>query len=378
VHAVFLRRVAQFPPSGLDQDDAFFYREERGIPGRLYVGVHAQGRSTKHTLARLMAILGQGVSSIEDAEAKDSFWTLVAYFNSLRELGGAWVLGLDDVPKYVKAMPRRKRASCRPLAQITELTSHLPSTEIPIVLKNLSVGIDSNDLNSEPIDLLLCTNMISVGVDIDRLGLMVINGQPKTTAEYIQASSRVGRPKGAAGLVVVLYNWTRPRDRSHYERFRTYHESFYRNVEATSVTPFSARARDKALHAVLVALLRLKTDRLASSPVSIEDGEVESVLVDLVEAIVARARAVSKSDGVALETREDLERIVSDIQFVARVNGVWSKSGQARQTGARFMRRPNESEGLSGGYETPQSMRDVDPPCLIELKSVNEIRGANK
>lgn len=376
-HAVFLREVSQFPPSGLDHNDAFFYREERAIPGRLYVGVHAQGRSPKHTLARLMGILGQGTNSIANLEAQDQFWTIVTYFNSLRELGGAWVLGLDDVPKYIRAMPRKKGVPSRSLAQITELTSHLPSTEIPIVLKNISLGRNSEDLDREPVDLLLCTNMISVGVDIDRLGLMIINGQPKTTAEYIQASSRVGRPKGSAGLVVTLYNWTRPRDRSHYERFRIYHESFYRNVEATSVTPFSARARDKALHGVFVALLRLKIGALADSPSMIGSDELRSEVEALVEQIAERARRVSGSEEIERQTREQLARILRDVEHVGETGGVWSK-GHSRQGGvkARFMRRPNEKSSGLTRYETPMSMRDVDPPCAIELRSLKQIQGA--
>lgn len=102
--------------------------------------------------------------------------------------------------------------------------------------------------------------MISVGIDVDRLGLMVVAGQPKGTAEYIQATSRVGRRH--PGLIVTVYNWTRARDLSHYERFRSYHASLYRHVEATSVTPLSARARDRGLQAVLVAVLRLAQSRL--------------------------------------------------------------------------------------------------------------------
>ena len=286
------------------------------------------------------------------------------------------MLGLDDVPKYVRAMPRKMGKPDRVLTQITELTSHLPSTDIPLVLKNISLGKNSEDDTREPVDLLLCTNMISVGVDIDRLGLMIINGQPKTTAEYIQASSRVGRPKGAAGLVVALYNWTRPRDRSHYERFRNYHESFYRNVEATSVTPFSARARDKALHGVLVALLRLKIVQLASSPAQISDPQHKLEIQSLLDSIVERARKVSGSAEIEVETRDDLDHILRSIQSVGRMDGIWSKNSRILKATACFMRRPNETGGLAGGYETPQSMRDVDPPCSIELRSLGQIKGA--
>lgn len=367
VRAVFLRDVTQFPPSGLDHQDSFFYQEDTTVPGRLYVGVHAQGRSPKHSLARLIGTLAQAAGGITDRKARDHLWTIVAYFNSLRELGGAWVLGLDDVPKYIRAMPKAEGARIRNVNQITELTSVLPTTEIPRVLENLARGLENDDdLDHEPIDLLLCTNMISVGVDIDRLGLMIVNGQPKTTAEYIQASSRVGRPTGAAGLVVALYNWTRPRDRSHYERFRAYHGSFYRNVEATSVTPFSSRARDRALHAVLIALLRSRIPQLRDSPLKI-DSEVLLELRDTaVQEIVDRALAVSESEPCASDVRGALEEILTQIAAVARAEGAWSSYEQ----GAKFaVMRPPNSLVTKGSYETPQSMRDVDAPSLVSLRT---------
>ena len=58
------------------------------------------------------------------------------------------------------------------------------------------------------------------------------------------------------GLVVTVYNSGRSRDLSHYEKFAAYHRTLYRHVEATGATPFAPRARDRALHAVLVALAR--------------------------------------------------------------------------------------------------------------------------
>src|SRR5262249_44568954 len=144
-----------------------------------------------------------------------------------------------------------------------ELTSRRRSGEIPAILQRLQ----DNFRSGNAIDLLLATNMISVGVDVDRLGLMLIQGQPKTTAEYIQASSRVGRKY--PGLVLTCLNWTRSRDRSHYERFNSYHEAFYREVEATSVTPWSSPTRDRALSAVMITVLRHLEDQLAASPAAL-------------------------------------------------------------------------------------------------------------
>src|SRR2546423_12002132 len=105
-----------------------------------------------------------------------------------------------------------------------------------------------------PIDVLLATNMLSVGVDVGRLGLMIVAGQPKATAEYIQATSRVGR--ASPGLVITVANWARPRDLSHFESFYHYHATFYRQVEALSVTPYSTRAMERALTGGLVSAIR--------------------------------------------------------------------------------------------------------------------------
>jgi len=183
-------------------------------------------------------------------DGRDAYSTLVAYFNSLKVLGGALVAMQDDVPKTISAIAPHRSEDARRLGEPEELTSRKASSEIPKILEQLEIGI------GEPgfIDILLASNMLSVGVDIPRLGLMVVNGQPKSMSEYIQATSRVGRSRKGPGLVITLYNNTKIRDRAHYETFRTWHSALYRAVEPTSVTPFAPRARDKALHAPLVAM----------------------------------------------------------------------------------------------------------------------------
>src|SRR5208282_3335764 len=129
--------------------------------------------------------------------------------------------------------------------------SRVAAKDITSLLRKMEERLESG----KALDALLATNMISVGVDIQRFGLMLVTGQPKSSAEYIQATSRVGRQM--PGLILTMFNWSRPRDLSHYERFRTFHSMMYRHVEAGSVTPYSARARDKGLHAAYVALVRL-------------------------------------------------------------------------------------------------------------------------
>ena len=179
------------------------------------------------------------------------------YFNSLRVLGGARMQVQDDVVDRIEAARRRGDARSTRRRDRIELTSRERVRRDPAAPRAHGRAPPDEDA----LDVVLATNMISVGVDVDRLGLMVVMGQPQTTAEYIQATSRVGRQH--PGLVVVVFNAARSRDRSHYETFAAYHAALYRQVESTSVTPFSSRARDRGLHAVLVALARSRSPAAA-------------------------------------------------------------------------------------------------------------------
>ncbi len=265
VFNVFLRHVKIFPPPGLDADDNFFSYEEKPSPqrpGRRYLGVYAPGIRHKTALIRTYtAFLAAAQDLYKDYGLDADAWmTLVGYFNSLRELGGMRRAVEDAVSMRLRRMHRRGLAQ-RFLDpwDIEELTSRLSASQIPETLDRLETPFDparasKSRRQRKPIHVLLATNMISVGVDVPRLGLMVVAGQPKSTAEYIQATSRVGRR--FPGLVATVYNWTRPRDISHYERFGHYHDTFYQHVEALSVTPFAPRALDRGLTAVYVALVR--------------------------------------------------------------------------------------------------------------------------
>ena len=267
VHQLFLRDVAVFPPHGLDVRDNFFAveRPTAEVHGRRYLGICAPGRRLKATLIRVYtAYLSAAQQLFDDyGDAADPWMTLVGYFTSLRELAGMVRLVQDDVRSRLRDMDQRGLARRR-ITEAKELTSRMSSSDIPTLLDLLEVkfsraagiaGAQRTARQDHPIDVLLATNMVSVGVDVKRLGLMIAAGQPKATAEYIQATSRVGRT--FPGLVCTIYNWARPRDLSHYETFEHYHQTFYKHVEALSLTPFASRALDRGLSGILVALTRL-------------------------------------------------------------------------------------------------------------------------
>ncbi|HLV69002.1 MAG TPA: helicase-related protein, partial [Polyangiaceae bacterium] len=281
-------------------------------PGRLYVGVAAPGRSSKAILLRVYRTLLAAAQKVYDPEGPedqtaDGYMTLTGYFNSLRELGGMRRLVEDDV------LFRTKEAeAARPLNAIgdhlwfrnrdiglepVELTSREHTDSVKRTKERL--GKPYRDPSS--VNVLLASSMISVGVDIDRLGLMVVAGQPKTTAEYIQASSRVGRQERWPGLVVTVFNVHKPRDRSHYEHFASYHECFYRFVEASSVTPFSGPALDRGLVGTLVAMTRFGAPELTPPRGAMELPARRAVAEEAVRQIAERACSQPELDHAAHE-----------------------------------------------------------------------------
>lgn len=364
VRQLFNRQVLQFPPPVLDIEDSCFAVIDDEAPGSLYVGVTSAGRSPKFTLQAVCACLMQGAFELPGGDAaQDPYWTLVAYFNSLRELGGALVMMRDDVEDSMKNFARIHGTSARSMLDFPmELTSRVDSKEIPERLVRLEVRRPEQD-----IDAVLATNMISVGVDIPRLGLMAVNGQPKSMAEYIQATSRVGRGD-VAGLVVTVYNVGRPRDRSHFEAFRTWHQTLYREVEASSVTPFAPRARDRALHAAIVALARHRVPALRSKPSLTEAARAQ--LEPLVDALVARVRNVDAPE--TDEVRAEASAFLSEWQTRAPgLKDYWNDTHPARsllvsmETVATALATEGDWRWPARG--TPNSMRNVEPETSLRM-----------
>jgi hypothetical protein len=385
IEAVFDRDSRLFPPPGLDPDDSFFSKKSPSavLGTREYVGVLASGTSHATLMVRVYASLLNSGSAIPGADVdRDPYWTLIGYFNSLRVLGSACLQVSDDVQARLGLLAARDGNGGRPRkVTYSELTSRVPSSQIPGNLKNLETPFPNVELRHRAEDVVLATNMISVGLDVDRLGLMAVMGQPQSSAEYIQATSRVGRKW--PGLVVTIFNASKSRDRSHFEGFVPFHQAMYRAVEATSATPFAARARDRALHGVLVSATRMIVGGMAANQSASTLAGHEERIEEVLNAIVARASKVAPQDADAVE--KELENL----------RGVWAQEAGDKAS-LRFEDQQNSANALlirytkalenedfdfsldKAPWPTPESMRDVDavtplrqvPPRRTEKSNV--------
>lgn len=366
--ALYGREFTQFPPQGLSAKDSYFAIESTpdDRPAREYFGVMGIGTTATTTLIRVNAALlfasrYLAACGYED-RVIDNFWTITGYFNSLRELGGASTQILDDVQSRFSYLAKTKFASLRPQVDLStsydhlvELTSRMNNSEITKIIQDRLKRCYRNGQHKDVYDYVLASNMISVGVDVGRLGSMVVAGQPKTNAEYIQATSRVGRTN--PGIVVTVYNSTRSRDRSHYEQFLKYHSALYRYVEATSLTPFSDRARDRGLHALYVSLCRYLVPGMLGNDAAVsydpdrpEIKKVREIIQDYVETV---------DPGELDAVMEELQDIEDEWNIAA--------------TGTLVYRSfKNEKKLLKGDTEnsrfrTMNSMRSVDAQAGIYL-----------
>ncbi|MEO8369116.1 MAG: DISARM system helicase DrmA [Candidatus Solibacter sp.] len=374
VAALFNRKVCVFPPPGLDAGVNFFSRElpvSDDAPGRLYVGACAPGRKLKGALIRVyVAVLAAGQTLYEKyGESVDPFLTAVGYFSSLRELGGMRRLVDDDVRSRLTQVDARglKRRNLRLPHAVEELTSRKSALEIPEVLERMTCKFPAPGAKAAkpPIDVLLATNMLSVGVDVGRLGLMIVAGQPKSTSEYIQATSRVGR--ASPGLVITVANWARPRDLSHFESFCHYHATFYKQVEALSVTPYSTGAMDRALTGVLVSAIRQGgADYNANN--TAQQMQPSHALVQAALALLPVRAGEAGTGGAKLE--DDVRAALKQ-----RIDG-WEARARRMRGGARLGYKDGR-DGVTVGllqmagtsawteFTVLNSLRDVEPEAAL-------------
>lgn len=349
--------MTQFPPNGFEIGDSFFIKEipVAKDPFRKYVGVCAPGQSVKTALLRVYAIVLQKAFSLQEEyrDFIDPYYTLVGYFNSIRELGGAVRLLQDDIPKRIfRIMNRYEMKKARSLSRKVEITSRMSSYMIPEKLNQLEAAFDSGKC----LDTAIATNMIAVGMDVDRLGLMVVTGQPKQNSEYIQATSRIGR--AFPGLVVTLYNAYRPRDLSHYENFTGYHSQLYRFVEGTTATPFSARARDRVLHALIISAVRLKFPEMANNSDAVNIGKLAPEQIASVKALI-----IDRLNIVKPSARKDAEMEIDQFIDWWKLRALMKKSLRYYVTDTRYYNRLMNSYDKpheEGEIPTLQSMREVE------------------
>ena len=361
--------VALFPPPGLDARDSFFAQfalnsDGSLAHGRKYLGVHAPGLGSIQTVqVRSFSSLLQTPVAMSP-EDRDPWWTLVVFFNSLRELGTTVSLLQSDIQDYLRVLRNRtgkKPTEMRRWRGPQELTGRLRSSEVPRAISSLEVSCTS-PTSQTPVDVCLASNIIEVGIDIDRLSIMAVVGQPKTTSQYIQVTGRVGRRWWERpGLVITLYGASKPRDRSHFEKFRTYHSQLYAQVEPTSVTPFSPPVLDRALHAIMSGYVRQRGDEGQShSPYPFPEDLVDSIMNVLRRRILAVDKDELSNFENVIERRKEEWRRWQRTQWgtFGRVDA----NSLLRQAGLYVA---SDQRLLS--WPTPTSVRNVDAECEAEI-----------
>jgi len=388
VRNVFMRRISVFPPSGLDVEDNFFsvQRPIEQKPGRRYMAICAPGSSRPAVLIRTYTAFLTAAQALFDrfGPVADPYMTLVGYFNSLRELGGMKRLAEDDVQtrsfRVSMSLVDRPGLSQRRVDDVRELTSRVSSHDIPRYLDQLEIPFNGTFYSAtgkwienrapgdpRPIDVVLATNMLSVGVDVNRLGVMVVNGQPKGTAEYIQATSRVGRTP--PGLVATVLTWARPRDLSHYETFEHYHATFYQHVEAQSVTPFSPRALDRGLTGAMLSIMRNAYDPFApNTGAGAMNSPSRPEMLTTIAVVAERTWEVTEDSAKKSLTEQELKQRADDWAKEAGVGGrtlVYQKYG-AGPTAYPLLEAPGVKPWTD--WTVPMSMREVEPGVRLVME----------
>ena len=390
VRRLYARDLAVFPPPGLSHDDSYFARTDRDRPGRLYVGYLAPMLDQQHCLAPLAAALLAGPEAIFDGDADrdellDAWWTQVIYHGSLKGVGNshnAFVTGVRDLgqrlaseleeerrtradggsnPRTVEPDGTESRLRHTRLAQLTSRSTAEENAETFLRLAHPRE-------NADCLDAVLATNMVSVGLDVPRLALMIVNGQPLTTAEYIQATSRVGRA-GVPGLVFANYYRHQARSLSHYESFRPYHESFYRFVEPSSVTPFTWQVRSRALHAALVIAIRHACAGLRDNGSAGDFDQSSPEVRAVIEELARRCERAADGAGQGPDTASHLERVAGQWHDEAQrcEHAKLRLKYESRNDRAAARLLYTHGEPRPGLWATLHSMRNVEGTGTLKV-----------
>lgn len=378
IKQLFNRNLSIFPPYGMDISSNFFSRRiensliwDEENPGRIYIGIYSPGMGPLTPLIRIWAQLLKSRNDNYSDKNLKYYQTIVGYFNAIRELGGGTSIYREDILERLNTISNGD-STFDPNNTI-ELSSRINSTDIPPMLDDLEKGMERLPENNP--DAIFTTSMFGTGVDISHLSLMIVNGQPKTTSQYIQATGRTGRAHG--GLVVTFLHSGKPRDLSHYEMFTTYHSRTYTEVEPPSVLPFTEGALTRALGPLMVSFLRNIYDPHADWYK--EDGGFEILKEQAMNDIekfrnivVTRCKSIT---GINISQNVDSTRDIW--KNVAKL--IQQEKGELSFVEYTMYRKPHKNVVLGDPahthnpdlhivyYNAPQSLREVEETISFEV-----------
>lgn len=393
VKQLYGKSSAVFPPAGLNHDDSYFAKTVpiTEKPGRLYVGYMAFGKSKRESLEPISSLIAVAphIHFNGKPEYKDAWWTQLIYHGSLKGVSasdasfrGPITRSIQDkLYKYVQTLSedehKAKNEYLGRLLNVKSLTSLQGAEKNNQTFSDLEKSFDEIGA----VDVALATNMISVGLDVERLAVMIINGQPLTTSEYIQASSRVGRGE-IPGVVFANYYKSQTSSLSHYENFRSYHESFYRYVEPTSLTPFTYQSLKKALHASLIIAIRMSGIGLSTNGSADLFNSSKQDVKQLIQIIKGRIRnAIEGPFDTKLQGQDQNIKLNTTLDMLDSLVDEWdlfAKESKEKRRQLHFNSKDRASNSLMKTHDankdalwnTQTSMRNVEDSSLI-----NTIRG---
>ena len=366
------RAVNIFPPSGLTYDDSFFFKESKNS-NRQYLGFMPTGKTGIDTQIHLLTVLfiARLKTYLKNEEQNDPYWTLVSYYNSLRSVGRMSNKVGDEIQTLIKQTQKRLQLAQYGFnyfglkGRTRELTSRIDSAKIKQNLDQLeqNFALDKpNDngyqnVKKEVVDLVLATNMLSVGIDIDRLNMMMINGMPRNTAEYIQASSRVGRKD--KGLVLAFFDANRARDKSYFEHFLSFHQSLYKQIEPLSITPFTQNTIDKMIASLMVTYVRHKQNLNKNK-------DIEHFTQDHIKDLkILLKRRFPDNENMQF-CIDKLDRLTNDwLEKIQQEDPYKQYSGKD----SALLAKPDSKDSLADTkWVVMQSMRDIDSSSFIQIQ----------
>ncbi|WP_404786905.1 helicase-related protein [Altericista sp. CCNU0014] len=355
-----------FPGLGPNLQESF-YAQTRDYPSRLFVGILPHNKTIFNTILELIEFYHREthyLKSLQTSEPNpyggrlnpgssewhhlmDFYITSLTYFLANRELDSIRVdLDGDVNPNLQPDLE----------LEISQLTGGTSTDEVTRILEKLEQTGTSN-LTA---DTVLATSMISHGVDVDRFNGMIFYGMPRQNAEYIQASSRVGRSH--VGIVFNCLHPARERDQSHYTYFVKFHEFLGQLVEPVAINRWAKFSVNRTLPGLFMGvLLQLIANRSGiNNPNSY-------YMLDFVKQEITRGNL-------------DINQFIPILERAYLVQAVGSVSEQAFRDQIRLQVQQfldqiisaGSAEKFISGVLIPQpmtSLRDVDEPIPIELDS---------